>query len=73
MSRHWVVHQGHLYQHGVRQVIALQSGSQEVKVRVLPLDPEHASGLGRSFWTHARNLVPLPMKYYNGQVPGAKK
>lgn len=59
-----MIHQGHLYQHGIRQVIALQSG--EERVRVQAIDTGHPSGVGRPFITHAVYLVPLPMKYLHG-------
>lgn len=67
------IHQGHRYQHGVREVIALQSRTADElaadsTVRVQSIDPRHPSGVGRPFNTCARYLTPLPMRYFGGQV-----
>ncbi len=67
-----LVYQGRLYRHGLRDVIAMESGEGEVRVKVLPIDPEHVAGVGRIFKTHARSLVPLPMKYYGNAIPGSE-
>lgn len=67
MTRPKIIHQGHLYQHGTKQVVAVETGSERVRVRVL--DAGHPSGMGRAFITHAIYLSPLPMKYHGGQTP----
>lgn len=60
-------HQGHLYEHGGRKVIALESGAGTIKV--LELDPNGPLGIGRSYVARADWLKPLPMKYFNGEIP----
>lgn len=62
------IEQGCLYQHGLRRVVALQSGSE--RVRVQSLTGTHPSGMGRPFITHAMYLTPLPMKYHGDAIPG---
>jgi hypothetical protein len=67
------IYQGHLYQHGTREVIALQTRTDEElsadsTVRVQAKDSRHPSGLGRAFNTYARYLVPAPMRYFQGQA-----
>lgn len=74
-----MIHQGHLYQHGIREVIALQTRTDaeldaDSMVRVQAKDSRHPSGLGRAFNTWARLLEPLPMRYFGGKtVDGAEK
>jgi hypothetical protein len=67
------IHQGHKYRHGVREVIALQTRTDDElsansTVRVQAIDHRHPSGLGRAFNTYARYLVPAPMRYFQGQA-----
>lgn len=57
--------QGHLYQFGAERVIALESG--EV-VQVAEIKPEQP-WLAHHFQAHASCLRPLPMKYFQGEIP----
>lgn len=61
-----MIQQGHLYRHGIREVIDLQTKTDEE----LALDSRHPSGIGRAFNTYAHYLTPLPMKYHGNAVPG---
>jgi len=68
-----MIHQGHKYRHGVREVIALQTRTAaelaaDSTVRVQAIDHRHPSGLGRAFNTYARYLVPPPKRYFQGQA-----
>ena len=70
-----MIRQGHLYQHGVIEVIALQTRTDEEletdsTIRVQAKDPRHPSGVGRPFNTCARYLTPLPLRYLGGALPG---
>ena len=58
--------QGHRYQYGEVPVLAMQSG---YVVKVCEIDMEQAYPLRPSFWVLASKLVPLPMKYFHGEVP----
>lgn len=71
------IHQGHLYRHGNREVIALQTRTDDElavdsRVRVQVMDSRHPSGVGRAFNTYAHYLTPLPMKYHGNAVPGSE-
>jgi hypothetical protein len=68
-----MIHQGHKYQHGVREVIALQTRTAaelaaDSTVRVQAIDHRHPSGVGRAFNTCAHYLTPMPMRYFQGQA-----
>ncbi len=70
-----MIQQGHLYRHGIREVIALQTKTDEElsldsRVRVQAKDSRHPSGIGRAFNTYAHYLTPLPMKYHGNSIPG---
>lgn len=59
--------QGHLYQHGDRRVIALETSGGTVMAR--ELDTEGPLGVGHRYVVRADWLVPLPMKYFGNAVP----
>jgi hypothetical protein len=59
--------QGHLYLHGGTPVIALESGALVLVREVAPAEP---LGVGPRYIALAASLVPQPMKYFHGQVPG---
>lgn len=58
--------QGHLYQHGANQVLALESGPKGKVMRVLKDAPWCLQG---SYQTQAKWLTPLPMRYFHGATP----
>jgi hypothetical protein len=61
------VQQGHRYAMGPYDVLALESGDGAIRVAVIDHDlpyPLHAPQ-----WSHARLLKPLPLRYFNGEVP----
>ena len=55
--------QGHAYDYGGREVIALESGAA---VRVAEIED---GWLGRPYNVCASWLTALPMRYFHGQVP----
>jgi len=57
--------QGHRYQYGEKDVLAMQSG---VVVEVREIDPNEP-WLGKSWTVKASWLTPKPMKYYGGELP----
>lgn len=57
--------QGHLYDHNGNDVIALSSGAI---ARVVYIDPTW-EWCSPPFHVDATELVPLPMKYYHGEIP----
>ena len=57
--------QGHRYQYGQVDVIALESGPT-VKVGILSRGEPWFVGQER---VSAERLLPVPMKYYGGEVP----
>lgn len=65
-ERATVAQQGHKYQLGDRQVLAMQSG---VVVQVREIDQTEAYPLGKAITVKASWLKPLPMKYHGGQIP----
>ena len=60
------IHQGHKYAHKGKPVIALESGSLQSMVKVLPVprDTPYES----AYYCWATELVPAPMKYLGGQT-----
>lgn len=61
-----IARQGHKYQFGDKQVIAMESG---VVVQVRPLDHTEPYPLGSAMTVKASWLQPLPMKYFHGETP----
>ena len=63
-----MIEQGHKYAHKGKPVIALESGSLQSMVKVLPVprDTPYES----AYYCWATELVPAPMKYLGGQVAG---
>lgn len=61
------IKQGHKYRLGSKTVIAMDSG---VRVMVGEILEGVYWPLGASFEVSAGDLVPLPMKYFGGEVPG---
>lgn len=58
--------QGHRYQLGDLQVLAMESG---VVVSVREIDPGEPYPLGKSIVVKASWLRPLPMAYFCGETP----
>ncbi len=60
------IHQGHKYAHKGTPVIALESGSLQSMVKVLPVprDTPYES----AYYCWATELVPAPMKYLGVQT-----
>ena len=58
--------QGHRYELGDKQVLAMQSG---VVVNVREIDLREAYPLGQSITVKASWLKPSPMVYFKGEVP----
>mgnify|MGYP003527928285 FL=1 len=63
-----MIEQGSKYAHKGTPVIALESGSLQSMVKVLPVprDTPYES----AYYCWATELVPEPMKYLGGQVAG---
>lgn len=63
-----MIEQGSKYAHKGTPVIALESGSLQSMVKVLPVprDTPYES----AYYCWATELVPAPMKYLGGQVAG---
>lgn len=61
------VQQGHRYAFGRQDVLALESGDRTVRVSVI--DHDLLYPLHPPIWVHATQLKPLPMRYFNGEVP----
>ena len=63
-----VIEQGSKYAHKGKPVVALESGSLQSMVKVLPVprDTPYES----AYYCWATELVPAPMKYLGGQVAG---
>lgn len=59
--------QGHRYQHHGWEVLALETGAGLVKVA--PLDDSQPYPLGLATYAQATELVPLPMRYFGGELP----
>lgn len=60
------VHQGQRYQCGQNEYMALENGSQVVRVAKIDRDllwPLHAFTL-----LHASQLTPLPVRRYHGEI-----
>jgi hypothetical protein len=58
--------QGHRYELGAKQVLAMQSG---VVVEVREIDQSEAYPLGGPITVKASWLKPMPMVYFKGEVP----
>lgn len=58
--------QGHKYELGDSEVIAMQSG---VVVTVREIDRREAYPLGPAITVKASWLKPLPMRYFGNEVP----
>lgn len=58
--------QGHRYQYGTREVIAMQSGHVVV---VRPINMGEPYPLGAPLTVKASWLQPLPMKYFHMEIP----
>ncbi len=63
-----MIEQGSKYAHKGKPVVALESGSLQSMVKVLPVprDTPYES----AYYCWATELVPAPMKYLGGQVAG---
>lgn len=61
-----IAQQGHLYQFHQARVLAMQSGSCLVRVRMLIEDGWGLSDVKR---VNSDKLTPLPMRYFHGQTP----
>jgi hypothetical protein len=61
-----IARQGHKYQLGEKQVIAMQTG---LVVSVREIDHAEPYPLGRSITVKASWLTPLPMVYYGNEIP----
>jgi hypothetical protein len=59
--------QGHRYRWRGRDVLALQSGTE--RVRVAPIVGGDGYPLGQPLTAPVRALRALPMVYFHGQVP----
>ena len=57
--------QGHRYQYGDKDVLAMESG---LVVEVREIDPKEP-WLGRSWTVKASWLQPQPMRYFHGELP----
>lgn len=60
------VSQGHRYQYGTREVLAMQSGHVVI---VRPINMREPYPLGEQITVKASWLQPLPMRYFFGAVP----
>lgn len=58
--------QGHRYQYGETEVMAMESG---VVVVVQEIDPSQPYPLTRKWTVKASWLQPLPLRYLHGGVP----
>ena len=58
--------QGHLYRHGDIRVLAMESGPV---ARVREVLGDDAPWMGPPYVVQAAWLMPLPMKYFRGEVP----
>lgn len=63
-----MIEQGHKYAHKGKPVVALESGSLQSMVKVLPV-PKKAP-YESSYYVLASELVPAPMKYLGGKAAG---
>lgn len=61
------VSQGHKFDWFGREVLALESGENTVKVAVI--DHTQPYPLGKAQVAEVGHLVPLPMRYFHGVVP----
>ncbi|CAN5297237.1 hypothetical protein BH10PSE16_BH10PSE16_01040 [soil metagenome] len=61
------VQQGHKYQLGGTEVLALSGG---LRPRVARIEKSQFWQLGHPFHVNATDLQPLPMAYFHNQVPG---
>ena len=59
------VKQGHRYRHGDTDVLVMESGRMVPVAEILPGPP----WLGPRFFVRAEWLLPLPMRYFHGEVP----
>jgi hypothetical protein len=59
------IQQGHLYDLGGSNVVALDSGESARVMHFRPEEPWH----GLVEVAHAHQLVAKPMKYFHGEVP----
>lgn len=62
---HTQAKQGHRYELQGVHVLALESGEA---VRVARIEPERLWPLGEVRTVHATELIPLPMRYFYGEV-----
>ena len=61
--------QGHRYHwHGLN-VLATESGTDRVRVRLIEDNPGRPSTLGQRYYVTVKNLIPQPMRYFHNQVP----
>lgn len=58
--------QGHRYQYGTLEVLAMQSGHVVI---VRPINPAEPYPLGAPITVKASWLQPLAMRYFHGEVP----
>jgi hypothetical protein len=63
------IQQGHLYQYGRDTRVIAVGFEPKDRVRVRTVDDRMPLGMGAAYVVNARNLKPLPMKYFAGQVP----
>lgn len=63
-----MIQQGQKYAHKGRPVIALESGSPQSMVKVLPVPRDTYES---AYYVLASELVPLGMAYFGGAIPVA--
>lgn len=62
-----MIQQGNKYAHKGKPVVALESGSPQSMVKVLPVPRDTYES---AYYVWASELVPAPMKYLGGKVAG---
>jgi len=66
MTHATTAQQGHRYQYGHKEVFAMESG---VAITVREIDETEAYPLGAPIVVKASWLTPLPMRYFQGEIP----
>lgn len=61
--------QGHRYHWRGLNVLAMESGTSYVRVRLIENMPEGHLWLGSAYRAPVANLVAQPMGYFKGEVP----
>lgn len=62
-----MIQQGNKYAHKGKPVVALESGSPQSMVKVLPVPRDTYES---AYYVWASELVPLGMAYFGGEIPG---